>query len=121
MLYYIMLCYVLMLCSYVMFCCIMVCYIILYYVMLCYVICIIFYQAFSKNFKNTITTKQSNMMNTIGSRQELSFYDVKMANLHYCNGMCCIVYGKCILAFKTRWQTSITAVVCAVLCTVNVY
>ncbi|XP_041379317.1 zinc metalloproteinase nas-36-like [Gigantopelta aegis] len=45
-------------------------------------------KAFSKNSGNTITTKESRMLKTIGSRHELSFYDIKLANLHYCNSKC---------------------------------
>ncbi|XP_046549591.1 zinc metalloproteinase dpy-31-like [Haliotis rubra] len=45
-------------------------------------------KAFSKNNKPTITAKESDMERTLGTGSGLSFYDVKLANLIYCQATC---------------------------------
>ncbi|XP_067650412.1 zinc metalloproteinase dpy-31-like [Haliotis asinina] len=44
--------------------------------------------AFSRNWAKTITAKEADMDSTLGSRRNLSFYDVKLANLMYCSSKC---------------------------------
>jgi len=46
------------------------------------------FQFYAKDVNGTATTmetRDSLMMRVIGQRQELSFYDVKLANKAYCN------------------------------------
>ena len=48
-----------------------------------------FYQFYAKDINGTLTTVETRdplMMRVIGQRQELSFYDVKLANKAYCDG-----------------------------------
>ena len=50
---------------------------------------IVFYQFYAKDINGTLTTVETRdplMMRVIGQRQELSFYDVKLANKAYCDG-----------------------------------
>ncbi|XP_048769782.2 zinc metalloproteinase nas-36-like [Ostrea edulis] len=45
----------------------------------------------------TITAKQPNLERTMGQRTALSFYDIKAANYHYCQGKCSggLTWSKC--------------------------
>ena len=55
-----------------------------------HVYAILLLQFYARDINSTLTTVETRdplMMRVIGQRQELSFYDVKLANKAYCEGV----------------------------------
>ena len=58
------------------------------------------FQFYAKDPNSTLTTVQTRdplMARVIGQRQELSFYDVKLANMAYCDGEWAPVENGCLI------------------------